>query len=481
MIAMENDIEAIKYQILKKIKPQQEDKAKIEALIGDLEQKIALACKEQDVQAIIRVEGSMAKGTWLREEPDVDIFVRLPISIPRKELGNVGLRIAKKATAGLKHVERFAEHPYLETFVSGYRVHIVPCYNVEKGEWKSATDRTPFHTDYIKKHLSNELQDEIRILKKFLQGINAYGAEIKIGGFSGYLSELLVLNYGSFTQVLTAFAHYKHRIIIDIEGYYENRVNELKLLFPEHLVVVDPVDKARNVASAVHPQKLYTLVGAAREFLKKSDAIFFYPPETKLIPVDDLKDKFIHRGASTIFLVVNISNAIPDVLWGQLFRSRRSLRNLIEINDYKVLKDAVWSNEKDLCIFIFELATQFLANIKKHVGPPLELKNECESFLSRYVDNEKVISGPSIEENHWVVQLPRKHTDAVELLKDKLEDGGKTSGVADLVAKSIQKKIKIFVNHDIVKIYQSNNEFAEFLSNFIVGKPFWLKTAKKQN
>ena len=146
--------------------------------------------------AIVRVEGSVAKDTWLSENPDIDIFMRLPTSIPRKSLGDVGLKIAKKAAEGYEQVERFAEHPYLEIFVEGYRVDIVPCYDAKPGEWQSATDRTPYHTDYIKKTLKCKgSRDEVRLLKKFMQGIGVYGAEIKVGGFSGYLCELLILKY----------------------------------------------------------------------------------------------------------------------------------------------------------------------------------------------------------------------------------------------------------------------------------------------
>ena len=43
--------------------------------------------------------------------------MRLPTSIPRKNLGDIGLRIAKTAAEGAdKVIERFAEHPYLEIF-----------------------------------------------------------------------------------------------------------------------------------------------------------------------------------------------------------------------------------------------------------------------------------------------------------------------------------------------------------------------------
>ena len=77
-------------------------------------------------------------------------------------------------------------------------------------------------------------------------------------------------------------------------------------------------------------------------------------------------------------------SAVPDVLWGQLYRTKRSLHKLLELNDYKILKDAVWSNEKTFSVFIFELEQQALPNIKKHLGPPLEREAESENFLEKY-------------------------------------------------------------------------------------------------
>ena len=131
-----------------------------------------------------------------------------------------------------------------------------------------------------------------------MQGIGVYGAEIKVGGFSGYLCELLVLGYGSFGDVLEEFAHFNRRVVLDIENYYAQRQSELPLLFSEPLVIVDPVDKGRNVASAVQPEKLYSFVAAARAFIKKPDAAFFYPPKTQALSTANLKSQLESRGSS---------------------------------------------------------------------------------------------------------------------------------------------------------------------------------------
>ena len=468
---MEKEVQQLSERILKKITPKKEEYAKIEGLSRELEQKITAASQQEGVPAIVRVEGSVAKDTWLSENPDIDIFMRLPTSIPRKNLGDIGLKIAKKAAGNAKQLERFAEHPYLQIFVDGYRVDIVPCYDAKPGEWQSATDRTPYHTDYIRGHFSKEMRGEVRLLKKFMNGIHVYGAEIRVGGFSGYLCELLIMKYGSFAGTIQAFAHYNRSIVIDLEG----RENELRLLFSEPLVIVDPVDKGRNVASAVQPQKLYPFIGAARAFLKKPAEDFFYPPEPATLSAVALRHQLGESGSAVVFLAIGELNAVPDVLWGQLYRTKRSLRTLLETNDFKVLKDEVWSNEKSQSIFIIELEQQVLPNIKKHLGPPLELETECKKYLAKYGDSGMVISGPYIEDGRWIVELPRKITDAQVLLKEKLADGGKKGGVADLIAKAMQKNLKVVVNDEVLEVYEQNKDFAAFLTDFLIGKPFWLK------
>jgi tRNA nucleotidyltransferase (CCA-adding enzyme) len=472
---MEKQINAVTARILEKITPKPEEYAKLEALGRELEKKITVACQKEGVSAIVRVEGSVAKDTWLSGNPDIDIFMRLPTSIPRKNLGDVGLRIAKKAAGDAEQLERFAEHPYLQIFVDGYKADVVPCYDAKSGEWKSATDRTPFHTDYIRRHMSKEMRGEVRLLKKFMQGIGVYGAEIKVGGFSGYLCELLILKYGSFDETIRSFAKYNRRVVVDIEGFYAERENEISLLFPEPLVIVDPVDKARNVASAVQPQKLYLFIAASRAFLKNPTEQFFYPPKTHAIPPDQLEKRLAHCCSSFLFLAVNELSAVPDVLWGQLFRTKRSLNKLLETNDYTVLKDAVWSNERSLSVFVFELEQQVLPNIKKHLGPPLERQEESENFLAKYVADGHAISGPTVEDGRWIVFVPRKNTDAAALLREKLADGGKNAGVAELIASAIKGEPRVLVSGEVLKVYVENSDFAVFLTEFVVGKPFWLK------
>jgi hypothetical protein len=96
--------------------------------------------------------------------------------------------------------------------------------------------------------------------------------------------------------------------------------------------------------------------------------------------------------------------------------------------------------------------------------------------LAKYVyGNGDVASGPYIEDGRWVVELQRRFTDAVEFLREKLKEGGRNTGIAEIVAQALREEFKVLVNSEISKVYSGNRVFADFLTDFLKGKPFWLE------
>jgi len=474
---MTSTLEKVSATVLKKVTPSPQEKKKVLSLAENLVKRVKTAAKKARVDAEVRVEGSVAKDTWLREEPDIDIFMCLPTSIPREAFGTVCLKIAKEATKGFQQVERFAEHPYLEAFVKSTRVNIVPCYQVKPGEWMSATDRTPFHTDYVTPRLNEKLRGEIRLLKRFMKGVGVYGAEIKVGGFSGYLCELLLLQYNSFVEVLKSAANLGNAWLIDYEGYYKGREDELPKIFEDPLIVVDPVDKGRNAASAVRKERLIEFVAASRAFLKKPSGEFFYPKETKALSVKQLRNELRKRGSTLVFVKFGRVKTVPDILWGQLYKTQRSLQKMLIQNDFYIIRDSAWSNEADLNVLVFEMEHRSLPLVKKHLGPPLRKKAECDNFLRKHVGSPNTVSGPYIEGDRWVVEIKRKPSDIVMLLSEKLRDGGRQVGVAGLISLVIKKTLQVMVNEQIAKSYSSDPQLAQFVTEYLQAKPRWLKKA----
>ena len=74
-----------------------------------------------------------------------------------------------------------------------------------------------------------------------------------------------------------------------------------------------------------------------------------------------------------------------------------------------------------------------------------------------------------------MVIVPRKNKDVTVLLQEKLADGGKDAGVAELVARSVRRGFKVLVNEEVLSVYKREGDFAVFLTDFLVGKPFWLE------
>ncbi len=469
---MSLELDRILSDIRQDVTPSPEDRKHVNDLVKKLKKRLQKAAETAGVDFEIRLEGSIAKDTWLKESPDIDLFLLVPPTTPREAFGESYLEIAKEATFDAEQFMRFAEHPYLEAILDETRINIVPCFHVAKGEWISATDRTPFHTEYVKPLLDEELRKEVRVLKQFMKGIGIYGAEIKVGGFSGYICELLILHYRSFKNVLKIATNWNASILIDIEKHYEE--DQLKQIFDEPLIIVDPVDKNRNAASAVRLQALSIFIAASQKFLEEPRRSFFYPPKTKPFSSSELSESFQKRGTSLFFVMFEDMKVVPDVLWGQLYKSQKALRKLVVSQGFQVIRDATWSNGKSLSFFIIELENGILSNVEKHLGPPLNKREDCKSFLKKHAKSLLTLSGPQIESGRWIVYTVRRFTVAKALLETKLKDGGSEVGIAEFVSHSLKNSMQIFVNEEILPIYTENSEFASFLTDYIRGKPKWL-------
>ncbi len=465
--------ENIKERVLQRIVPDTKEETRVWNLVDFLCNRISeiIIKTRQDIE--VRVDGSVAKNTWLKGEADIDIFLRVSPEKPRSFLENECLEIARQALGTHIIVERFAEHPYIESSIDGLRLNIVPCYKVEKGEWLSATDRTPYHTEYMKLHLTPELQNEVRLLKKLLKASDLYGAEVKTKGFSGFLCEILTLYYKSFYNALTAASDWRSHQLIDIENSYKGRGEDLPPLFQEPLIVIDPIDKARNVASAVSPQAMWEFVALSRRFLSKPHFNFFFPRYAKS-RLSSLKKSVQKIDSDLIALYIRNVNAVIDVLWSQLYKTERVLHNILEKSDFQVLRTKAWANDEGDCAIIFELESILINNFSLHKGPPVFMKESSERFLNKHLNIKDHLSGPWIEVDRWMIKRTRKHTNAVDLLKTILKDGGLAIGVPSKISTELSKRYKILVNEEILDLCKKDDTFRNVMNRFLDGRPAWL-------
>jgi tRNA nucleotidyltransferase (CCA-adding enzyme) len=381
--------------------------------------------------------GSFAKGTWLPDHADIDIFVKIKSSVEIEKFEEMGREIGSEALKRYGPKLRYSDHPYVEVFVKKVRVNVVPCYDVEQGKWQSAADRSPFHTQYISSHFDNEKRRHARILKKFFKSLGIYGAEISTEGFSGYVSEVLILKYSSFENVLRSAADWQERQIIAVCDYDSDFIKA----FNGPLIIIDPVDSRRNLGSAISPKSVAKFTLAARAFLEKPSLEFF----------KESNKKYRCHGSSKKLLLPNVlvvefshQKKSPDIIWGQLKRSINAIAKQLELAHFEVLRISCVTDERNSAALAFLLESMTLPKYTKKKGPQIFRRNDTASFLSNRKRSEPLAIWVDTEMRISML-IERNATDARKFVKSLLVNHRQNSGISkDLVL----NRLKIYSGSD---------------------------------
>jgi len=381
----------------------QEKKQRIAKKACDLVSRVIEKCPQ-----VVGFElgGSYAKGTWLPEKADIDIFVKFNKKTSENDFRNIGTKIGFQSLKKYKPYTRHAEHPFVEANIDGTRVNIVPCYDVSKGEWQSATDRSIYHTKFMSQKLSNSLKEEVRILKKFFFHIDVYGAEIAKEGFSGYVSEVLISYFGSFEKTIKKISGLKKGQII----------GESTRKFDSPIVIIDPVDNNRNLGTAISMDNFGRFVLASRVFLKKPSKKFFKKPVSKRIMKNN--DKIV-------VVQFRFKDRSDDIIWGQIKRASNALKTQLELGGFAVLRNSSIKDEKENAALVFLLHAKKIENSLVRIGPEISSKIHCEKFI---LANSKKSQLMWIDEKGKIKSLQkRKYDDAILFLKNLLIIGVSTN------------------------------------------------------
>ncbi len=464
---MSVDLKDLLHELKKELKPTDEEIAKglktyefLRELIYD---KLRL-----DVDFKVSLEGSFAKGTALKGDLDLDVF----ILIDKEDLNKSWIEehVIKKIYPELKKYGayiKYASHPYITLKLNGIDVDIVPAYWAKTpAEAKTAVDRTPFHTQFINSKLSDDLRDEVRLLKKFFKGVGVYGAEIKVEGFSGYLTELLTIKYGSFLNVLKAMSQWVEGQVVVVEGTYNIEV--LRKLFPNApLIVPDPVDPYRNVASAVSRRSLTIAVLASHKFLEKPSKIFFQPPRIKL-SIDHVTEVLNKTDREIVYLIYEFRPDLsPDIMWGELKKISRRLLNTLKINNFNVIDVGLWSDEKTHAVIAFDIDVSSVEHAYIVRVGPSKLCSGSINFLNKYVSRDSTKALWISYDGVIKALIRKKYTDPKDLLMSLDREHYLES--KDLRLTMISKDV-----NEVLNVLNYCEDFIEWLSAFVIKTPPWM-------
>ena len=384
-------------------------------------------CIEKHPQVVgFELGGSYAKGTWVSEKPvddvDIDIFVKFNKKTSENDFRSIGTKIGFESLKKYKPYTRHAEHPFVEAIVDGTRVNIVPCYDVNKGEWQSATDRSIYHTKFMKQKLTSSMKGDVRILKKFLQHIEVYGAEIAKEGFSGYVSEVLIFYFGSFEKTIKKISELKKGEVI----------GKTMKKFDSPIVLIDPIDNNRNLGTAISIDNLGKFVLVSRAFLKNPSKKFFKKP---------VSNRIMKNADKIIVVQFRFKDRSDDIIWGQIKRASNALKTQLELGGFTVLRNSSVKDEKENAALIFLLHAKKIENSLVRVGPEISSKDHCEKFISANLKKSQLMW---INEEGKIQSLQkRKYDDVILFLQNLLKNNLKNSGIPKGLEKDFKKGVKI--------------------------------------
>lgn len=405
---MSDAFDAVTDRVRSRVDPDPTERERLEETAAVLITSAEAAVEELPVSADVLQVGSTARDTWTSGDRDIDVFVRFPPDLSRDQLEQYGLQVGWSVLPDGR--EEFAEHPYVTGERSGFGVDVVPCFAVETASAiQSAVDRTPFHTEYVAARLDPATAGAVRLAKGFLRGIGVYGSDLRTQGFSGYLTELLVLEYGDFRSFIDSVAQWQLPVIIDPETHGERS-------FDTQLVVIDPTDPQRNVAAVCSERNVARLIHHARAFRDEPTTDRFVPDDPDPLSQEEMQTQLSRRETTPVAVQFDAPDLVDDQLYPQLDRSLGGLRDELDRRGFDPIRAVAFADEH--AVLFLECAVADRPAIERHQGPPVDAGEHARGFYEKYAGTE--VYGPFIHDDRYVVERPRELTSAHSVLEQRL-------------------------------------------------------------
>ncbi|WP_262179836.1 CCA tRNA nucleotidyltransferase [Haloarcula laminariae] len=462
---MSEEFDAVVSRVRERVTPDDGERERLQGAAATVMERAREAVADLPVEAEVLQVGSTARGTWTAGDRDVDVFVAFSPDLERSELEEYGLSVGH-AVLPDGH-EEYAEHPYVVGEVDGYAVDLVPCYAVESARAiQSAVDRTPFHTRYLADRLDDGLAGEVRVTKQFLKGIGVYGSDLRTRGFSGYLTELLTVEYGSFRALVEAAADWQPPVTFDPEDHGTTE-------FDDPLVVVDPTDPDRNVAAVCSAENVARLQHYARELLSEPRTTLFEPSEPAAHDGERVAAAVQRRDTTPVAVRFDRPDIVDDQLWPQLRKSLTGLTEELDRRGFDVFRSTALATDEeggegetwtDGAALLVELSVFERPAVERHEGPPVHVREHASGFYDAYADDPDV-TGPFIEGDRYVVERPREFRTAGAFLdSDALLD----VRLGPHISSALEDGYEVLVGEDIAALADG---FGVELATYFEPKP----------
>jgi len=366
----------------------------------------------------VMLGGSTAKGTNLAGDFDIDVFVRFDHDGAISDELEAGLNTlfsAVERVHGSRDYFQVQEGPWIYEFVPVLKI-------ARAEEAENVTDVSPLHVGYVQTQLEKrpDLTKDIRLLKQFCKACGIYGAESYIGGFSGHVIELLVLDYNGFEQVLNATLDWKDHVILDPEGQLDDPLNDLntsKTRCP--VILVDPVQPNRNAAAAVTSDVFMKFKERAKSYLQSEQKASFFV----ITPLDVNTFQEAHPKSHVVVVHLAPLSGKKDVVAAKCAKIVQYLSRLLHEHGFTI--DGVsWEYQTDIAIVLFALPEGTLSEEEIVRGPPKDLTSDVIRFEEKYDDVYE-------QDKRLFARRKRAFRDPEALIRHLLKDPYVTQRVRD--------------------------------------------------
>jgi len=422
----------MKDDIFKKAKeisiPNDKQRKKVDKIANQVFSLVNNEAEKQRSVTSVHFGGSYAKETWTKDKVDIDVFVKFKKTVTEKNFEKIGRKIGFDSLKKFKPYVRYSEHPFVEANIDGVGVNVVPCYDVKKGEWKSAADRSTFHTEFMSEELTGLMKDDIRVLKCFLEKNGMYGAEIAKQGFSGYVCEVLVFYLGSFEKVLKKIAKLKNNEMI----------GESPRKFESPIVLIDPIDRNRNLGAAISIDNVTNFILIARNFLKKNSISYFKEKSKLKIPKEFANN----------MLVINFKykKRSDDIIYGQIKRATNSIGSQMNKEGFNVLRNDSLVYDENKASLIFLLESTIISKNEIKTGPEVFSSDFSSKFIS--INSKKSKLMWTDREGKLQSLQTRRYENAKSFLNDLIKNHIGESGIPKGLRTDFKTGFKISSGND---------------------------------
>lgn len=413
------EIEQIFNKVLQNIQPTEKELSLIDSIVQKLTKLLKTRADALNIQYTdIEPQGSTGiKQTQLRNDFDIDLFIGLDYEWYKEKYKGLNETKFKKAIKkeftklckewiieALNPAEfkdprlLYAEHPYVTvdyiTSPNRFEIDIVVYFDVSLDYIRkhgpiTAVDRTPHHSRFIKKHLSEKQKNDVRLLKQFFKACYSYGDKSPVGraGFIGYSAELLLYHFNDLLSVFKNFQSLPDNPL-DFFGRKEQELRTIPHFRKDWLLLIDPIDENRNVASAISKRAFDYCNYNVNRFLKHPEELFF---EIKTIP--EFKPKPSKELDSHLF-VMEFTKKDPEVHYTVLRDKLYSLGDYIVSHGEKeydhspkfgtIIFEVYFNPDKGEYNLALYCEHPVLDKYYERRGPPLRMEKDVQKFRKKH-------------------------------------------------------------------------------------------------